>query len=118
MTETQTIESETSIDASIQSEALALGAILGINQSQIERTTAHCRFDEYAEFVVTETGMEIVCGGIDRSDELARSAQQLGLSNQAIGAFSQLTSLYPRRMAHLKLAIEPSPTAPALYLTS
>jgi hypothetical protein len=73
---------------------------------------------DYAEFVFGETGFELITGGCGaaKAAALAQLAARYGLHPRAVHAFEALAAQFPAAMLGLKLAIEPGPTLPTLYV--
>ena len=73
---------------------------------------------DYAEFVFGETGFELITGGCgaDKARALALLATRYHLHPRAVVAFEALAAHFPAAMLGLKLAIEPGPTLPTLYV--
>jgi hypothetical protein len=75
-------------------------------------------FTDYAEFVFGETGFELITGGCGagKARALAALAARYHLHPRAVAAFEALAPHFPAAMLGLKLAIEPGPTLPTLYV--
>ncbi|GAC1394813.1 MAG: hypothetical protein NVSMB47_04630 [Polyangiales bacterium] len=106
--------------ADVIAEARALGALRGVSGDPFERalTALEVHFQRYAELVVTESGIELITGGVGPSagNALASIAVEHGASPAATRAFLACAQAFGARMLGLKLCFGSRPSTPTLYV--
>ena len=103
-------------DAQIKAECLLLAAALGLDPDALRPTLQHLDFSRYAEYVVDDHGLELICGGVGQAPALAAIARHLAVAPVIVDRFEACAVRYPGRMAGLKFCHGPAPHEPTLYL--
>jgi len=109
--------SDISADAEIRREIRELSGIYGLDTDDDFRTAvASLDFSHYAEYVIGERNLEIVCGGVGQQQQLMRTAASLDVPSSIITSFAACANRFPHKMAYFKLCFGSGHDQPTLYL--
>jgi hypothetical protein len=106
--------------ARVTREVRALAELYSVDRAEVERVIESLEpwFERYAELVLTETGFEVITGGVgdDARAGLATAASRFGAPPAVVAAFVACAAAFPDRMLGLKIELGPRADGPTLYV--
>ena len=109
--------SEVIAQTDIANEVRHLGHIYDLDgDSEFAAALDSLDFSDYAEYVLGERTLEILCGGVGRYRQLMQAAATLGVAEPIITSFGACAERRHRRMAYFKLCFGPGHDQATLYL--